>query len=671
MHLKKTYPILLAALLSVPNMRAQGVIQSFTDQTTYNAGAIVRLNVEIPETTAQLPVLLDLEATVRYAGNAETILGRISVAKNLAWENQARSTGYRTLWRIPVRAATGRYEVDLTVRDARTRRIVREMSHAASFSVHRKLVRIDRIELQKVLFTSGDPVGCRVTVRNLSGQPLQHLRLEFSDRYWPWIAGPAEQAAASIVMLQSSLNLPAGATRVIASECAARAPLVRQTVVHQYGVVIWDSGRKNVLDIAFSPMVFVRPPGNESPWPYPQQYMYPDLEAVDTSSYRHFYPPRLRSEAITFDLNHTLFPTGARATVKFSLRNPTEARWDSAMVSAHLVDPDRKEVADPVTISLDLPPGGPPLQREATFALPPGRSGIFHGRVEVHDGSGHILASQSLELAVNPLPKSVLIFCAHEDDEGGWDGLIRAAVENHIAIHFVYFTSGDAGSCDHYFEHSCGPEEALAFGGVRMEETRASLGHLGVPPENIDFLGLPDGGSGEIWYHHPEPSHPYLSVLLASDHAPYERLAQSNLPYARQPVVGEVKALIREFQPEVIVTALPPNQSHIDHLVNNYFVVKALQELVREGAVSSELALWVDRVFDAKVLPATPYHYAERVFYVSGEAASLAQEAGWFYQSQGGNHAEGRIKSFEKLPRQIPYREMLDWNEHAGWNEKP
>jgi hypothetical protein len=35
-----------------------------------------------------------------------------------------------------------------------------------------------------------------------------------------------------------------------------------------------------------------------------------------------------------------------------------------------------------------------------------------------------------------------------------------------------------------------------------MEEARRSLGHLGVPGENIYFLGLPDGGSGQIWYDH-------------------------------------------------------------------------------------------------------------------------------------------------------------------------
>jgi LmbE family N-acetylglucosaminyl deacetylase len=291
-------------------------------------------------------------------------------------------------------------------------------------------------------------------------------------------------------------------------------------------------------------------------------------------------------------------------------------------------------------------------------------------QVEALGHSGPVLAANKMEIAANPLPKSVLIFCAHEDDEGGWFGLIRAAVENQVPVHLVYFTSGDAGSCDRYFQHSCGPEEALHFGALRMEEARATLGHLGVPRENIEFLGLPDGGSGKIWYEHPNASHPYLSVLLASDHAPYEGLIRPNLPYARQAAVETAKELIRKFQPQVIVTAHPPAEGHIDHIMNGYFVVKALQELSREGALPPGLELRVDRIYNPKEHPATPYRYEERSFAISGEAAARAQEAGWYYQSQGGNRSQGNVRSFSQLPRAQTYRVVVDWKEHEGWNEK-
>ena len=71
-----------------------------------------------------------------------------------------------------------------------------------------------------------------------------------------------------------------------------------------------------------------------------------------------------------------------------------------------------------------------------------------------------------------------------------------------------------------------------------------------------------------------------------------------------------------------------------------------------------------------KQAPETPYHYEGRNFFVTGDVMTLAQEAGWFYQSQGGNRAEGKIRDFDKLPRTEPYRVVLDWKDHEGWNEQ-
>jgi LmbE family N-acetylglucosaminyl deacetylase len=142
------------------------------------------------------------------------------------------------------------------------------------------------------------------------------------------------------------------------------------------------------------------------------------------------------------------------------------------------------------------------------------------------------------------------------------------------------------------------------------------------------------------------------------------------LPFARDAVVEATEDIIKKFQPEIIFTVHPPAEGHIDHIVNNYFVVKALQELLRAGAISPDLEVRVDRIFDPKEHPATPYRYEDHEFYVSGEAMALAQEAGWFYQSQGGNHGEGNLRTWNQLRRSEGYRKVLDWKEHEGWNEK-
>jgi len=434
-----------------------------------------------------------------------------------------------------------------------------------------------------------------------------------------------------------------------------------------------------VLDIAFTPIVFINPPGVRSPRPYagppgyPMQYLHPDLNSINTTAYRHFYPPEQDSPAIEFDTSHTMFASGSTGTVNFSLRNPTESPWHKASIGIGATMRVQGRIFELVNKSefmgqtYELEPGSAPLRKSAELQFPIEDAGLMHLTVWINGPGDQVFASKSLELGVNPLPKSILIFCAHADDEGAHAGIIRAAVENHIPIHFVYFTNGDAGSCDRYYQHFCGPAEALNFGALRMDEARGALGHVGVPREDIFFLGLPDGGSGEIW-NHVAPSDPYHAVLLAVDHAPYEGIASPNLPYARDSVVQMAKEFIKRFQPEVIYTG-HPDERHVDHRTNNWFVVKAMQELLREGEISPDTILLTDQSYGPGPQKHAPYHYAKNVFYVSGEAMALQQEAGWFYQSQGGNTSEGHLRTFDKLRREQVHWQILDWKDHEGWNE--
>ena len=668
----KKLALVAGVLLLLPVLaQAQNSVLAVTNRTSYDAGSEVLMRLA-PAPGASVRGNMAFSATVRYAGDSRAVY---TTSPSQVWTCPVGpgTSAYSLLWKIPADARTGRYEIDLLGYDRISGVTFIKARAAGSFAVYRKLVKIESIQLGKTFYVTGDHVACDIMLKNLTRQPLSGLRVEFSNRYWPWIAGPAQQAAASVVTLKKDLTLAGGAEQVIHARDAAVTGKVQQPTIHQYGVVVWDRDRKNVLDIAFSQLVLIRPPGVASPKPYPLQYIYSHLSDVDTKDYRHFYPPGLDTGAIQFDTSHTMFIPGQDATVHFSIGNPGRTPWKQINVTVLLLGPDGKPIQKKIVANrLDLPPGSAPRKESVTFALPAGRAGLYRAEVVLSDPSGNTVAGNNLELGVNPLPKSILIFCAHEDDEGGWAGLTRAAVENHIPIHFVYFTGGDAGSCDRYYQHSCSPAEALNFGMLRMAETRAVLGHLGVPKDDIYFLGLPDGGSGEIWYHHPDPAHPYLSVLLASDHAPYPNVFQPNLPYARESVVAAVTKLVKSFHPEVIVTAHPPAEGHIDHVVNNYFVVKALQEMVKAKELSPQsIKLYVDRVYNAKTIPSTPYHYSKRVLFVSGEVMALHQEAGWYYQSQGGNRAEGRIRDFNRLSRRIVYRQVLDWEEHQGWNSTP
>ncbi len=664
---------LALGLLSLPlSGRAPFQLHVVTDRTTYNVSATVRARVTfISPPFASRAVRL--RARIRYAGPTVPIAPVRAMLPSFTPSAGDSSTPYDVLWTIPSDAPTGRYEVDLTVLEGASRRVLFK-GRAGSFAVHRLLVRVASIQLNRAFYTSGDAVACRVTLKNLTRHPLSGLRVEFSNRYWPWIAGPAAQAAASIVPLQTNLNLAPGEERVIRGRHVAVAPSVTQPTFHQYGVVVWDHARQTVLAIAFSPLAIVRPPGVNTPIPYPPQYVFPELNDIASSipAYRDFYPPGLARGAIHFGKEHTMYPPGAEANLPLTIENPTRKPWRDVSITAHLLNADGHKIArEIIERQTNLEPGLPALQRTLGFRLPDA-AGLYRVRVTIEDPLGNTLATNETSLAVNPLPKSILIFCAHEDDEGAWMGWIRAAVENHIPLHIVYLTSGDAGSCDMYYQRSCGPATALNFGNIRMAEARAALAHLGVPFNDVEFLGLPDGGSGEIWYRHLLPTNPFRDPLLACAHAPYSGLVEPNLAYARNPVLGVIRRIILKDHPAVVVTAHPPSQGHIDHIVTGYLVIRALQQLVQKGELSSRgVKVLVDRVYNPNTVPFTPYHYATHVFYVSGEVMMLGEEAEWYYESQGSNHALGRIRDEDQLPRKIPYRQILDWMNHQGWNERP
>jgi LmbE family N-acetylglucosaminyl deacetylase len=667
----RAFVLAVGIALTAISAWAQDTLKAVTDNVSYNVGSIVRLKVILPPSEHSQPTPFDISANIRYAGEKEFLEERnVEIASRLSPGGKETATEYQRLWKIPEEARTGRYEVDVVLTDSQSHEALLVARRVASFAVHRKLVKIERIQLDRTFYTPGDAVTCEVDLKNLSGHPISNLRVEFSDRYWPWTAQTSERAGVDVVVIGERLFLPAGGEQHLQSAKAAVAKQVAQPSVQQYAVVVWDHERQNIYDIAFSPEVFIQPAGITEPKPYPLQYIYPNLDAVNVTSYRHFYPAILDSAAIQFEREHTMFPTGGDVKLRFSVRNPTDQPWRGVTIRARLFDPERRELATKqVAAGVNLDPGTSPLAEETQFALPQSENGIFRVRVEVNDTSGETMATGVLELAANPLPRSILIFCAHPDDEGAHAGIMRAAVENHIPIHIVYFTSGDAGSCDRYYEHFCAPAEAMNFGALRMEEARRSLGHLGVPRENIYFLGLPDGGSGQIWYDHVEISSPYLSVLLASEHAPYEGVAQPNLPYARHAVVEAAERFIREFQPEVIYTG-HPDERHVDHRTNNWFVVKALQELLREGVVRPNLTLLTDQVYGPGPQAHAPYHYQKHVLHVSGDVMGLAQEAHWFYQSQSGNRELGRLRTFDQLPRVEVHWQILDWKDHEGWNEK-
>ena len=620
----------LLPLLAQFLFAAQPVI--ITDLTSYNTGNAVQIRVDSAGQGS---------AVIRYAGEESPIGAAVPV----------HGIEYQPLWTIPSGARTGRYEIDFEPTGANTIRA------AGSFVVHSKLVQVTTLELDKTFYTSGDAVNPLIVVRNNSNRSLEHIQVEFEAWNFPWIAQPPDEPPAWKTIVAGNLSLAPGEEKTFHAQKTAVVQAGKEPVAILFSVVIRDNHKLDqIYDLAFAPPAFTSHPGIFEPKAYPALYLYPHLTDVPKSeTYRHFYPPEFVSDVITFDTTHTMFGTDNLPAFSFEVKGNPDS------IHARVLSSDGNELLHQI-----IPP---PTNGPHQLQLKPFPPGLYTLEVSARSGNA-VIAHNRLEFAVNKLPKSILIFCGHEDDDTAHPGIIRAAVENHIPIHVIYFTGGDGGGCERFYMHSCDAARALDFAEVRMGEAIGSLGHLGIPRENIFFLGIPDGGSEQIWYDHHTAQNPYHSVLLASDHAPYRNAAIPNLPFALDPVLTATRDFIERFHPDLIITG-HPDERHVDHRVNNWIVVKAMQQLLHQDKLDRSTKLVVDVAYGAMPGRHAPYRYQSSKLYVSGEAARIGQEALWYYQSQDGNHQQAEIVEYDKLPRQEPYPhfEILDWWDHEGWNE--
>jgi hypothetical protein len=362
-------------------MLAAGAIV-VTDHISYNAGSEVRIRLQ-PRANGR--------ASIRYAGDPAPVQKNVAVS----------GSGYVHLWNIPWEARTGRYEVDFMPVGGGP------IQYATSFVVHRQLAKIIAVDLDKTFYTSGDSVNPRIVIRNVSNRKLQNLQVEFEPYTYPWIAPAPDEPPIWKKILSQSLSLSPGEQREFAVENAATIQAGKEPAVIYYSVVIRDSrDPDHIYDLAFAPAAFAKPPNTWLPKQYPFLYLYGHLRDVPRSeTYRRFYPPRFVSGAIEFDTSHTMFPIDASPSIAFSVNGPATNLWARVLTS------DGKEIQKQR------------LAGKHILNLKPLAAGIYTAVVSMETAAGAVVARNQIEFSVNPLPKSILVFCAHEDDDTAHPGL--------------------------------------------------------------------------------------------------------------------------------------------------------------------------------------------------------------------------------------------------------
>lgn len=195
--------------------------------------------------------------------------------------------------------------------------------------------------------------------------------------------------------------------------------------------------------------------------------------------------------------------------------------------------------------------------------------------------------------AWKPSVVEVLVFAPHSDDEAiGCAGVMLQAIERKQRVGVVVITAGDG------FEKAAAvvagkemdklvPDDFLKLAALRQRHSLRGMTRVGVPAENLMFLGYPDGGLDHIYLlegkapfrqRFTHRSETYGSVVRDYHSRVHDRPA----PYTKAAVIADIAEIIQSCRPQEIYVTNDAD-SHGDHRAAGWFVRDAAQAAGYQG----------------------------------------------------------------------------------------
>jgi LmbE family N-acetylglucosaminyl deacetylase len=172
---------------------------------------------------------------------------------------------------------------------------------------------------------------------------------------------------------------------------------------------------------------------------------------------------------------------------------------------------------------------------------------------------------------------SVLVVAPHPDDETvACGGLALVALKAGARVSVVFLTSGDGLEWDILLSHAPLPEpkKMIALGKRRMGEARDAAALLGIPSENLYFLGYPDAGLSHLskdYY-----AKPFKSRHTGVNAVPYADALSPGAAYTGRNLEKDLKTVIAKVEPTIVL--LPSiHEAHPDHAAAAKFATEALR----------------------------------------------------------------------------------------------
>ncbi len=176
----------------------------------------------------------------------------------------------------------------------------------------------------------------------------------------------------------------------------------------------------------------------------------------------------------------------------------------------------------------------------------------------------------------------ILVVAPHPDDDIlSTAGLVQQALAMDLPVKVVFFTNGDYNETSFALyrkEITLDSTDALRLGETRREEALAAQGILGVTPEQVVFLGYPDGGGLEIFEKHWGEGQPYRALLSTMNSVPYTFAQTPGAAYKGESIIADLERVVGEFDPTHIFTS-HPGDLHPDHQTLPLYLQVALWNL--------------------------------------------------------------------------------------------
>jgi LmbE family N-acetylglucosaminyl deacetylase len=203
------------------------------------------------------------------------------------------------------------------------------------------------------------------------------------------------------------------------------------------------------------------------------------------------------------------------------------------------------------------------------------------------------------DVELQPLPTiqkqtRLLVIAPHCDDEAlGCAAIIHDVIQAGGQVLIVVMTNGDGFTVateEEFHKLSLTQTDYVNSGYTRQKETVQALQLLGVPENQIIFLGYPDRGIRAIWTDYWNQDQPYQSRYTGSDRSPYNNSYQQNAPYAGQVIVSNLEQIMLSFRPNFVLAPHPADE-HPDHATAWAFVVASLAKF-KSSEAAPEVKLY-------------------------------------------------------------------------------